>query len=646
MAIEKSKMTQSVNGKVTREPTDREGKQFNLRWWRLEGAEMANAIASTIHFMEDHESVRLQQLTASTRLYGNASFYNLMGTGLSRSASNQSNPQNQRVSYNLCQSVVDTKVSKVAKNKVIPVFITNGGDWDIQQKAQKLSKFIEGCFYEQKSHAKGMMVYKHSEVWGTGISHIYARHGRVCEEICLPHEFFVDSVEALSQYPRQLHRVKLVDRDVVESMFPEKIEEIRAAAPVDFRFIGVQGTAVDIVVLIESWHLQSDPDMSEEESDGLHSITLGDQVMCREIYQKDFYPFAFLSPAQRLLGFWGQGACERLSSLQGEINRLMILVQRSMWMGGSFKVLVEQGSKVVSQHLNNDIGAIIHYTGTPPQYITPPMVQQDVYPYIDSLIAKGYQSEGVSQLQASALKPPGLDSGKALRAFLDNSDDRMLYTQQSVEDYFLEKAALMIETAKEIYREKGSYKVMFPTTTYVETIDWKDIKLNKDQYVLKAYPVSSLRDDYSGRLSDIQEAMQAGLISPRTGRKLMQMPDIEMADNLANAPEDLIHRRIEDILMGDEYIPPEPTMDLQLAKELSLQYMNYAEFHNCPNERLSVLRQFQAAIDNMLGLLNPPNMLGLLNPPAPAINPTVAPQANPAPPPVSNIVPNVPGVAG
>ena len=634
MAIDRSKMTQSINGKVTREAQDETPQQINFRWWKLKGAEMAEAIAATVRYMDSHNPTRREQLTASTRLYGNASFYNLMGTGLSRAASSQSNPQNQRVSYNLCQSVIDTKVSKAAKNKVIPVFITNGGDWDIQQKALKLSKFVEGCFYENKSHAKGMITYKHAEVWGTGISHIYGQKDRIREESCLPHEFFIDMVEAATQYPRQLHRVKLVDRDIAEANLCESEEDIkrmRDASPANFEFIGVQGTAVDIIPVIESWHLPSDIDAPEEESDGLHTICVGDQVFTREWYNKEHYPFAFCTPSKRLLGFWGQGACERLQTLQGEINRLMILVQRSMWMGGSFKVLVKIGSKVVAQHLNNDIGAIINWAGdTPPQYITPPMIQQDIYPYIDALIAKGYQSEGVSQLQASSLKPPGLDSGKALRAYIDNADDRMLYTQQEIEDYFLEKAALMIDTARDLFKKKKSYKVMFPTTNYVETIDWKDIQLGKDEYVLKAYPVSSLRDDYSGRLSDIQEGMQAGLISPRTGRKLMQMPDVEMADNLANAAEDLIHRRIEDILDGKEYVAPEPTMDLTLAKELVLQFTNYAQFHNCPLERLNVLSQFQQAIDDMLGLLQPPPQ------------PVVTPQANPAPPPVSNLIPNVP----
>src|ERR1035437_11140079 len=105
-------------------------------------------------------------------------------------------------------------------------------------------------------------------------------------------------------------------------------------------------------------------------------------------------------------------------------------------MGGSFKVLVENGSRVVSQHLNNDVGAIINYTGTPPSYITPPMIQQDIYPYVDSLIAKGFQQEGVSQLAASSLVPLGVKSGAAMRNLDQIGDDRFLFIGQEMEDFF------------------------------------------------------------------------------------------------------------------------------------------------------------------------------------------------------------------
>ena len=632
--VQRSNMRQTDSkGKVTREPRKEAGDETNnFRWWlEKEDYAIAHSIASTIKFIERHQSSRMEQLTASTRLYGNSSVFNLIGTAFTRANSVNSNPQSQRISYNLCQSVIDTLVSKVSKNKITPTFITEGGIWGMQQKAEQLSKFVEGCFYQNDAHLKGMAAFRDGCVWGDGLVHIYQTpENSIGLERVLPHEIFVDMVESLSCYPQQLHRVKIADRDIVMANFGDDEEKKMAIAdslPASPQQLGSTGTAADLVMLTESWHLPSGP----ESEDGLHLICLGDCVLFKEEYKKDYFPFAKISWNQKLLGFWGQGVCEQLQNLQGEINRLMILIQRSMWMGGSFKVLLENGSKVVSQHINNDVGAIIHYTGTPPQYVTPPMIQQDIYPYVDSLIAKGYQQCGVSQLQASSLKPEGLDSGKAMRAYNDLADDRILAVQQEVEKFFLEIARQMIEVAKDIYKEKKTLKVVFPSTRFIETIDWKDVRLKDDEYVLKAFPTSSLPDEPSAKLQTIQEYAQAGWISPRAARRLMDMPDVEMSDNLANAAEDLLHKVFEGMLAEDgEYKSPEPYMDLQLAKTLCLQYMNYADAHNAPEEKMEMLERFNNQIQ------------GLLQPPMPQVAvPGAGAPANPTPAPVSPLLPNV-----
>jgi hypothetical protein len=639
--IDYKKMSKKVTDAEGKVLFEEEGRKDNTEepgrwnWWKAPEGDLAKQIAGTIKFISTHQDTRIEQLTASTRLYGNSSAFNFIGPALSRSASTSANSQSNRISFNLCSSVVDTLVSKIAKNKVVPTYITSGGVWGMQKKAEQLSKFTEGLFYDQDVHKKAVDMFRDAGVWGTGIVHILEDEDCVRVERALPHEFFVDQVESLAQAPRQLHRVKIVDRDVmysyVESLGLGKgdmeaaLEAVTTAQVAPGVEIGGIGTAADLICVTESWHLRS----GDDADDGLHVICAGDGVVVKEEYKKDYFPFVFFHYSKRLLGFWGQGACERLQNLQQEVNRLMILIQRSMWMGGSFKILVENGSRVVSQHLNNDVGSIINYTGTPPQYVTPPMIQQDIYPYVDALIAKGFQQEGVSQLSASSLKPQGVDSGAALRTFDDIADDRFLFTGQEMEAAVLEIARQCIEVAKDIYSRRKTFKVVFPQATFIESIDWKDIKLKDDEYVLKAFPTSSLPDDPAGKLQTIQEYMQAGLISPRAGRRLMSMPDVEMSDKLANAPEDLLHKVYEGILDDLEYMAPEPEWDLALASQLYVSYYNYAKLNACPEENMSMLRQFKAQLDDLVGLTAPP--------PAP---PQAQPMAAPQPTPQSNLIPN------
>ena len=46
-------------------------------------------------------------------------------------------PFKDRISYNICQSAVDTVTSKISKNKPRPYYVTSAGDHEQQAKAKK-----------------------------------------------------------------------------------------------------------------------------------------------------------------------------------------------------------------------------------------------------------------------------------------------------------------------------------------------------------------------------------------------------------------------------------------------------------------------------------------------------------------------------
>lgn len=630
--VQRSNMRQTdAKGKTLREPrVDKTSEAINFSWWRAPEEEMANQIVQTIRFMQRHQGSRNEQLVVSTRLYGNTSTYNLVGTSFTRANAVNTSPSSQRISFNLCASVIDTLTSMVAKNRVQPTFVTNGGTWGMQRKAENLTKFTEGLYYQHKLHSKTVDGFRDAAAWGTGIVGIGRYQDDVCIERVLPHEIVIDVIESIVASPRQIHRVKECDRGVAMAEWPEEAEIIADVQPAAYQDIG-GGTTGDLITMTDSIHLPSQEDMDDKDCDGFRIICAGDKVIKKIPWKKSYFPYAFFFYSKRLLGFWGQGACERLQSLQGQINRLMMLQQQAAWLGGGFKILSHIGDKIPPQHFNNSMGPILKWAGDiSPSMIAPPFIQAEISPMIDGLIAKGYQQEGVSQMNAASVKPLGVNSGKAMRTLNDIESDRFESMGQDFEDFNLEIVRQAIEVVKEIYEDKKTYKVMFPSTRFMETVDWKDIKLKKDEYVMKAFPTSSLADDMTGRLQDVQELAQAGYISPRTARKLLRMPDIEMADMLANAAEDLLHKQFEEMLDGAEMIPPEQFYDLTLGKQLALQYYNYAKVQNAPEEVLAVLRDWMEQADDILGLNKPPA------PPSP-----ITPPANAAPAPVSPMIPNV-----
>lgn len=640
--VQRSNMTQTdAKGKVLRAPRDNaEDQTRNFRWWTLDKEEVGGGIAATLNFIRQRQSSRLEQLTVSTRLYGNSNAYNLLGSAISRASSVNSQPSSQRISYNLCNSVIDTLVSKMAKNKVIPTFITNGGNWSMQKKAKQLTKFSQGVDYEHKIHDLTINSFRDGSVWGDGFLHIFEKNGKLAIERELPHNLWVDQVEALVGPPRSLYRTMILDKGVAKERFPELEADIEECSPPGYQEVGGQGTSADLVEVNEAWHLRS----SEDAEDGCHVIAIGRGAIV-DPYEDDYFPFAHFcySGSARLLGWYGQGACERLQNLQGEINRNMITIQKALWMGACAKVFLENSSKVVPQHINNDIMPIIHYTGVAPIFYTPPLVQGEIYQWVESLIEKGYRQEGVSPLSSQGVKPMGVDSGKALRAMTDIEDDRFEFMSQQMESFTLEVHRQAINVIKKISKsKKGSYKVTFPQANFVETVDWKDINLDEDQYVLKAFPTSSLSDDLVGRLSETQELAQAGFISARTAQRLMGMPDVEMLDTLTTAPENRIHQMLEKILDDGEWTAPEENHDIALAEQLVLEYYNYAQYMGAPQDRLDMLLRFKAQLNvvkqkAMIGAAQMAAQAQAAAQPQPMANPTQTPQ--------SNLLPNLPQAA-
>jgi hypothetical protein len=285
------------------------------------------------------------------------------------------------------------------------------------------------------------------------------------------------------------------------------------------------------------------------------------------------------------------------------------------------------------------VGTLIHYTGTPPQYIAPPATNPELQEWTDRLIQLAYQQEGVSLASTAGEVPQGVESGKAMRTLNQISDDRFGFMQQGLEEFALEIARQSIEVVKEIYAEKGTYEVCFPDTQFMETVDWKDIDLDESEYTLKAFPTSSLADDLTGRLSEIQELTQAGFIDPQTSFNLLDMPDVEMNNALQNAPIRLIHKIYEQMLNKGKTTRFEPAYhNAQLCQKLGMQYINYAEEHNCPESRIQLVRDFLN--DVQAEALSPTP--GVVAPGAPQ---AATPTANAQPTPISNLVPNIAGAA-
>lgn len=611
------------------------GDVYARKWWVLPKDERAQAICGIVKQLSEYDSKRQTQYQISTRLYGNSNLMGLNGLSYSKIASVQ-NTLKDRVSYNVVQSCIDTITSKISKNKPKPLFLTSGGDYKMQRKAKKLDKFVDGIFYENDAYTLGTSIFRDGCVFGDGVIHVFDHYGRVCWERVIPSELYVDSVESFYGKPRQIHRVKNVDRSMLIDLFPEKKGLIQDAVSASADLLGAYQNVADQVTVVESWHLPSGPDAT----DGIHTINVPNGNLFEEKWTKLFFPFAHFKWSDRMYGWWGQGLAEQIQNIQLEINKLLWIIQRSMHLAGTFKVFLENGSKIVKEHLSNDIGAIVSYTGTQPTYVVPNIVPMELYTHLQTLKTSAFEQSGISMLSANSQKPAGLNSGKALREFNDIESDRFMSVGHAYENLYMDLAKLSIEVAKDIYQDTGKFKVRTPDKKFVETIDWKDINLKEDQYVMKVFPVSSLPSDPAGRFQQIQEYIQAGMYTVREGKRLLDFPDTENVDKLQDAQEDYLHMIFEKIVDEGIFTAPDEFDDLPFARQLALEYMAEGKSNGLEEDRLELLRRFISQIDLIVAKAQPPAPPIGAGGSAPGQG---APQAAPLPPPQSDLIPNAPG---
>lgn len=602
------------------------------QWWlEKDGNKAASLMLSSAAYLKESQNYRYRQTAVYSRLYGNQSLYSFAGQNISRMDDTRGLPAEQRPTFNLIQSVTDTLVSRITQSRPAPVFLTDNGDYKQRLLSQKLNNFVQGEFYQTKAYDKAAIAMRDALVTGTGIIHTYETpdHKVGLERVLLT-ELLIDPNEAMYGEPRQLYRMKLMDRDVLIANFPKFKEKLAIASKAyPDNSADSSKTVSDLIMVIEGWHLPSGKDAT----DGRHTIACSAGYLLDEEYTKDFFPFTFLHYAPRILGFWSQGVAEQLMGTQIELNSILYTISQAIRLVGVPRVFQEESSKVMSAAHTNLVGVVIKFRGTKPTYEVAPCNAPELYAERDKLISYGYQQSGVSAMQASSQKPQGLDSGEAIRTYDDISTDRFASLSRRYDNFFIDLAYQIIDLAKEIAIRDDMYSTIYPNKNGTKEIDFPKMAKEMDSFVIQCFTQSSLPKDPAGRLAKVTEMIQAGMISIQEGRRLLDFPDLGQIEKLANAGEERIFSYLDDIIESGKYNQPDPFMDLNLATTLTVQYINLYMPAKLEERKVQLLRDFFTQIQVIKAAGTPPPM-----PEAGAPVPQAAPQPQQQSPLVSNAV--------
>lgn len=603
------------------------------KWWGIEAVEethsrtVADTVISTVNWLDKHQRGRHSQYIISSRLYGNPQAMSYWGiqpqvpAGMSWTEDN--------LKFNVCSSVVDTVTAKVAQEKPQAYFLTQRGDYQQQRRAKKLTQFCLGVFEQNRGHELAVRVFRDAAVLGDAFVEVFAtKDKRITYKYVHAWEIFIDDAEALYGEPRQMYRRKACDRQVLIDLHPELEKQIRAADPV--KFSGTTQTIGDNIWTYEAWHLPS----SKKAEDGRHVICIQGAVLSDEEWTRSTFPFARLQWTPRMAGYWGIGLVEQVQSIQLQINKLLHTISRSIRLAGSFKWLIANGSKVVREHITNEVGTLIYYTGTEPKCVAPPVIQPEILQQYERLKRDAYEQAGVSAMAATAAKPAGLNSGVAIREYNDTATDRFSTIAGAFNDFHLELARQTIAVAREV---GGGVEVSARDGYGLRSIKWSDVQLDEDAFVMRLFAISSLPEEPAGRLQQVTEWGQAGLLTPGQVKRLLGYPDTGAVSSLQQAAEDYINMTLDRLVEEDDYrASPDPLSDVQLAYQTALEFYNRGQCEGLEETKLEKLRRYINQAETMLEAANEPTQQP---------QNTSQPQANPQAPPTSDIVQNVPGQA-
>lgn len=606
----------------------------DARWWRPEFEKQRfEHLLSVVNRVWTQQNYRRELHLRHARLYGNLP---ILGLGPRAYARKALAGNSSKLAFNVVKSCVDAYTAKVTKERPKVTFVTSGGDWEIQERAKKLDRFVEGQFYETALYELAPSIVLDSSIYGNGLIHIFIDESsgskRIgCERVFL-WEILVDDEEGVYGSPRNFYRRKYIDRVVAEEMWPEYRDEIAIAKREENGVDewGYDSTA-DQVLITEAWHLRSGP----KAKDGRHVIAISNCTLLDEEYDKDYFPFIALRKQPCLIGWFGTGLAEELEGIQLELNVLLRKIQRSHHLLAAGHWLVRKGT-VNKQKLDNDIGSIIEYTTDKPELAVGMTVSPDVYQHLDRLYQKAYEITGISQLQAQGLKPAGLDSGEAQRVYLDIQTERFQVSLRLYQHWFLEIARQMIDLAREISATTPSFAVKAVGRKTMDKVIFKEHFLDDEDYVLKLYPTNALAREPASRIAQVQTFANAGWVDPREAKRLLDFPDLEEANLYDEASFNLLMDIISDIRNEGRYSAPEPMMDLQEGIKWMQRAYLVGKRDRVPTDRLEMMLTWLEQATDMIKAATPPPPPPMppMPPGPPGTNPGAPPAMGAPPPPV------------
>jgi hypothetical protein len=645
-------------------------------WWtdaHKEEQDRAQCISRCAQAIWTDQIATRTEMLRSARLYGSIP---LLGLTPKLYRRRTLSVRRSKLALNVVKSVSDTYVAMLTDEQPRITFDTNGADWSLQQKAERLSQFNDGIFFDTDVYELTPQIALDTALFGAGILKPYiewngwdddpqndadedkaaAKRGddseeqpRICYQRVHAWRLLRDDEEWFNGNGKTQYELHYINRLALMEEYPDRAADIQdAATGKDFDEWGDDTSAFsdvesDDVCVIEAWHLPR----TKKSKDGLHCIIVGNVVVFEEPWEETDFPHEVLYRLRPAFGgVWGDALAAELEGIQLEINVLLQKIQRAHHLLAAGHWLVENGSEIATGTIDNQIGSIIRYRGIPPQLMVVESVAPDVYAQLDRLYNRAFEIVGVSQMESQGEIPAGLKSGEAIMQYAQQVAKRFKPSVRLYAHFMLRLSRKNIAMARKISERCPSYAVKATGPEMMETVRWADVNMEDYEFLMKPDATNELAEETSGKLEIIETLANSGVMDKADSLRLLFGPDIKsyMANN--DAVYDWTMNVVDDIMRKGEYKAPEPFMTkgqmIDAIGRVQKAYYRYSRKKGVPEDRLQMLRDWMTQATEMVnaGALQlpepppPPPPPGAMPPPMPGAPPPMMPPP-PAPMPVA-----------
>lgn len=577
----------------------------DLRWWLRKEPHVP--IFANVQALGQYSRARQNQDLYYACLYDDAELAGLV-QGDARIVSDTP----QTMTTNIVRREVDLFVSKMTKNRPVPMALTTGGNYGQQRRAKSLTKFFEGVLDSVGYWKTRQLRLRDAAIFGSGIARNYRVGKRLVHERKFPWELRVSPIDALHGKPRALYFRHHVDRLVLTDRYPKFAEKIRLAESrgTEDSWDTSLDRMHDVVLVEEAVHLPNgdvefdDDGDVEDAKDGAWALCISNATLENGDYIRDYHGISKFDFSPPVMGWWGEGMVRQLAGLQYEVNAIGLRLQEQGFLTGSY-VLVPAGSGIETDTLDNGALTIVRYEGQKPEWVAPPPWHPEFFSYYQNLRGQ-FASDitGSSGASRGEGLPAGIDSGKAMRTYHELNDERLIPAGREDERDSVDTAWQLFDLMEEIHGELGEkgekYTVKVDKRqdgrSSLDEIDYAKVRMDRDNFTLRTFPTSFLASTPEDRWQQVSEMAEKGLFSQDEMLTLLDFPDIQRVLNLRGSPRRAVEAIIEEFLDPETPTPkvaPEPAMNLDIVVALgTLAYLEAKWIDKAPESSTAPLLNF------------------------------------------------------